>query len=639
MGGLTALGSSGQLDVQGLVQQIMFVEREPVRRLDEKKSDVQAQIDAYNKLNSNLSSLLSTLDTLNDPESFSARTTSVSDDTILTATASSSASTGSYMIEVERLALYDNFASDTGFASSTSAIGTGSFDLQIGSTTTTITIDSTNNTLEGLKRAINASGAEANASIVYDGSGYRLTITSEDSGSENAITITNNTLTLSDGTTPFALSRTHNIASTEELDASLIVNGLSLTSSSNKVENVIEGVTLNLKNASTSNVTLTVGDDTDSVKGNIQKFVDSYNEAYEFINQQFEYSEAVGQAGPLAGDVLIRNIQLQLAQTVSRSIEGLSSSLTNLASAGIELKNDGTLEIDSSVLDDNLEDNFDDLKGLFIALGTATHAKIDYLGVSSDTLAGTYQVDITTVPEAATVTSPNEIGSTLGVDEVLTLTLGSSSSIVNLTSGMDIDTIVETINNQLAADEVDISVSKSGSNLVFSSVDKGGEITIAVTSDIDSGGTGFGTAGVSDTGVTVAGTFTNTADSAVYAATGNGDVLTASEGDAKGLMIQFSGTTTGTYGEVSVTLGYTEQMERLLENFTDSLEGPIKGTIERLESTIRTIDDDIDNIEERLMEREAYLTDQFSRANQALQELNSMQGVLSMQLAQLTSLL
>ena len=190
----------------------MFVEREPVRRLDEKKSDVQAQIDAYNKLNSNLSSLLSTLDTLNDPESFSARTTSVSDDTILTATASSSASTGSYMIEVERLALYDNFASDTGFASSTSAIGTGSFDLQIGSTTTTITIDSTNNTLEGLKRAINASGAEANASIVYDGSGYRLTITSEDSGSENAITITNNTLTLSDGTTPFALSRTHNIA-------------------------------------------------------------------------------------------------------------------------------------------------------------------------------------------------------------------------------------------------------------------------------------------------------------------------------------------------------------------------------------------------------------------------------------------
>ncbi len=271
MGGLTALlgGGSGQLDVQGIVQQIMYVERAPVRRLDEKKNDVQAQINAYNSLNSNLSSLLSTLDTLNDPESFSAKSVQTSDDSILTASASSSASTGTYLIEIDRLALFDNFASDTGFTSSTSAIGTGSFDLQIGSISTTITIDSSNNTLEGLRRTINASDAEANASIVYDGSSYRLTITSKDSGSENAITIANNTLKLSDGTTPFTLSRTHSIASTDELDASLTVNGLSLTSSSNKVEDVIEGVTLNLQNSSASTVALTVADDSETVKDNI----------------------------------------------------------------------------------------------------------------------------------------------------------------------------------------------------------------------------------------------------------------------------------------------------------------------------------------------------------------------------------
>ena len=83
---------------------------------------------------------------------------------------------------------------------------------------------------------------------------------------------------------------------------------------------------------------------------------------------------------------------------------------------------------------------------------------------------------------------------------------------------------------------------------------------------------------------------------------------------------------------------YTEQMERLLKNFTDSLEGPIKGTIDRLESTIRTINDDIDNIEDRLLDRESYLTAQFSRANQALQQMNSLQGTLSMQLSQLSSL-
>jgi flagellar hook-associated protein 2 len=316
----------------------------------------------------------------------------------------------------------------------------------------------------------------------------------------------------------------------------------------------------------------------------------------------------------------------------------LTSGLTNLSSAGIELQNNGTLKIDSTVLDENLEDNFEDLKTLFVAMGSATHAQIDYLGVSSDTESGTYQVDITTAPEVASVTSPGTIGATLGVDETLTLTIGSNSSVVNLTSDMDIDTIVDTINTQLAIDNLAMSVSKSGSNLLFSSVEMGSDVFIIVTSDLASGGTGIGTAGITDSGVTVAGTFTNTADSSVYTASGNGNVLVASEGDAKGLRVQFNGSTTGTFGEITVSLGYTEQLERLLENFTDSLEGPIKGTIDRLESTIRTINDDIENIEDRLLEREFYLTDQFSRANQALQQLSSMQGTLSMQLAQLASL-
>ncbi|MEJ2145410.1 MAG: flagellar filament capping protein FliD, partial [Acidobacteriota bacterium] len=267
----------GSLDVSSIVSQLMYAEQAPVRRLNSQISDYQSKIDAYNTLNSNLSDLLSSLNDLDDPEVFSSKATATSDKSILDASASGSAVQGTYQFQVDRLALYDNFVSDNVFGASSETTGTGSFDLVVGDSTYTITIDSSNNTLDGLRKAINTSGAPVNASIINDGTGYRLTITSEESGSDSAISVQNNTLTLSDGSTPLTLSRTHDISDVSELDASLTVNGLPVTSSSNQIEDVIEGVTLNLKSASASTVTLTVSNDTDTVKEKIQGFVDAYN--------------------------------------------------------------------------------------------------------------------------------------------------------------------------------------------------------------------------------------------------------------------------------------------------------------------------------------------------------------------------
>ncbi len=95
-----------------------------------------------------------------------------------------------------------------------------------------------------------------------------------------------------------------------------------VTSSSNQVDDVIEGVTLNLKSASTSTVTLTVANDTEAVKSKIEAFVDSYNKAYQFLNSQFEVIGATGRAGTLAGDSTVRAIQSQLASVVSGAISG-----------------------------------------------------------------------------------------------------------------------------------------------------------------------------------------------------------------------------------------------------------------------------------------------------------------------------
>ncbi|MGW8181010.1 MAG: flagellar filament capping protein FliD, partial [bacterium] len=133
--------------------------------------------------------------------------------------------------------------------------------------------------------------------------------------------------------------------------------------------------------------------------------------------------------------------------------------------------------------------------------------------------------------------------------------------------------------------------------------------------------------------------FTDTATSTVYSATGTGDVLVGAEGPVTGLQVQYFGTTTGTFGNISVTFGYAESLERALESYVDSLEGPISGAVEYLETNIRRIDDDIEDIELRLVYRERYLTAEFSRVNQALQELSYLQTTLDQQLSQLDSLL
>ncbi len=622
----------GSLDVSSIVSQLMYAEQAPVRRLNSQISDYQSKIDAYNTLNSNLSDLLSSLNDLDDPEVFSSKATATSDKSILDASASGSAVQGTYQIQVDRLALYDNFVSDNVFGSSSETTGTGSFDLVVGESTYTITIDSSNNTLDGLRKAINTSGAPVNASIINDGTGYRLTITSEESGSDNAISVQNNTLTLSDGSTPLTLSRTHDISDVSELDASFTVNGLSVTSSSNQIEDVIEGVTLNLKSASSSTVTLTVSNDTDAVKSKIQAFVDAYNKAYQFLNSQFEVVSATGRAGVLAGDSTVRDIQSQLASVVSGGVSGLSGSLVTLGMAGIDLQNDGTLAVNSSDLDDVLENQFDEVAALFATMGDTTNARVSYLTSSSDTNAGTYQVDISTVPEAATVTAPNAIATTLGVDETLTFTMGGQTSEVSLTSDLTLEQVVQAINAQLETDGLALSAEQSGTNLVITSDQMGDNVSFSVTSDIDGAGTGIGTTGLSDTGVSVAGTFTDTSTATVYDATGSGDVLTGSSGDAKGLAVQFSGDSTGDYGTVTLTLGYASQLSRLVTSLTDSLEGPIHNAIDGYESTIRTIQDDIDNIQQRLDLRQQYLTDQFTRANQALQQLSYLQSSLGSQM-------
>ncbi|MEE8584953.1 MAG: flagellar filament capping protein FliD [Acidobacteriota bacterium] len=621
-GSFSGVGGGG-LDVQGIVEQLIFVEAQPIRDLERQESSIEAKIKAFNDFRTKLTELSSQLKVLNTASNFAARQVQSSNSDVLTATADSTASAGTFNVTVNRLALIDNFASDATFANSNEGIGTGSFDLTVGGQTATISIDGTNNTLEGLRDLINDADIGARASIINDGSGYRLTVTSESSGAENAISISNNTLQLAD-TSPLILSRTHSIASESELDAELVVNGLTVTSGSNSVSGIIAGVTLNLTGISSpgSTTSITVSNDTDKVQQAIEDFVEAYNDAVDFINSQFT---ATG--GTLAGEGLLRQVQSELGSIVRTSIAGASGELTGLRSAGIELQNDGTLQINETVLTDKLDTNFEDFQQLFLAFGQAAGTGLSVFNIGSSVEAGNFEVNITQAAIAASVTS-GAIGPTLGTDETLTFTQGSLTSIISLASADDLATIVSKLNAQFDSDGINLTASQSGGSLLVTAGSKGSGYSFTAVSDVDGAGTNFGTAGQSGTGLDVAGTITDLDTMTVLAATGSGSVLTGSEGIANGLSLRYSGSTTGTVGTVDVTHGFAALLERVLESYTDTVGGPIENTVKRLNSRIRGIEDSILNIESRLELRREILLREFARADQALRQLSALQAQL-----------
>ena len=190
---------------------------------------------------------------------------------------------------------------------------------------------------------------------------------------------------------------------------------------------------------------------------------------------------------------------------------------------------------------------------------------------------------------------------------------------------MTIDDIISGLTTQFATDSIALTASKDASDhLVITSNNKGSEVSFTVVSDVDGAGTGIGTSGMSDSGQDLDGTIKDVATSIVYAARGTGDdILVGEEGPVKDLQIQFLGSTTGTFGNLTLSLGYAEQLERQLKQTTDTLEGPLAEAVDGLEASIRRLDDNIRDLEDRLDLREKVLLQQFSRADQALQQLAS----------------
>ncbi|MFC1512364.1 flagellar filament capping protein FliD, partial [Candidatus Latescibacterota bacterium] len=205
-------------------------------------------------------------------------------------------------------------------------------------------------------------------------------------------------------------------------DAVILVNGIRVTRSTNEINDVLSGLTLNLKNADPETaITITVEQNTSAIKEKIKGVVDSYNKFIEYVNEKTAYDQEKEVAGPLLGDLTTRTIVNRVQNVLQTVMDGQDFEFTMLAQIGIELTTTGTLDINTSKLDEVLRENPDDVISLFTVTRTSTDNDISFVYNSPKTAPGTYDVTITRAPEQASATS-DVLGEDIGVSGVLAVT-------------------------------------------------------------------------------------------------------------------------------------------------------------------------------------------------------------------------
>ena len=373
-------GSS--IDVQSLVSQLVAAERKPLDDQGARASSrLTTQISATSALLGAMSSFQASLNNLKTTTVFSSRTTSSTDTAILTAGATTSAVPGRYDVVVDRLASAQQISSNAFAQGGTQVVGTGTLNVSLGSTSFNVNIDSTNNTLAGIRDAINAASDNpgVTATLITASDGAHLVLTSSKTGASNPIQVTQSG---GDGGLS-ALEYTNlNQANYTQLrpaqDARVLVAGTyEATSSTNVVEGVIEGVSLNLvKAAPGTTVSIDVAFDKNAAKEKVNAFVTAYNQLRGMLTRLGGYDSASKTAGPMLGDALLSGIDSEIRRTLSTPVEAAGSAIQTLADLGVTTQKDGTLKVDATKLDSALANNFDSVARLFGTKETGVAARL-----------------------------------------------------------------------------------------------------------------------------------------------------------------------------------------------------------------------------------------------------------------------
>jgi flagellar hook-associated protein 2 len=420
MATVSSVGVGSGLDLEGLIGKIITAERDPSKnRLDLKEAKTQASISAYGSLKSTLAAFQTSLTNLQQTTFVNKRIASVGDKTVISATTTDAAQLGNYDISVLQLAKAQKLATTGNFADPNATVGSGgTLNFTAGISAFSVAVSASDNLTtirDNVNNAVGNSGVTASLLTEDAGLGNgttytRLIFSAKTTGATNAITITaTDDDGIDDDLTGLSQLASVNLnEKTAAKDARISIDGFVINSSTNVFNTAIDGVTLtalkesnDLLNPPTSS--LTIANDTNALKTEIEKFVATYNELITVINKLTDYDPKTETRGLLGSDGGVKAIESQVRRIFNSTVGDAAGDFNSLAFAGIATNKDGSVKLDSTKFATAVNTRFADLGKLFSGsagiatqLSAATKGFLDKGGIL-DTRTEGYQSALKTV--------------------------------------------------------------------------------------------------------------------------------------------------------------------------------------------------------------------------------------------------
>ncbi len=650
-----SLGAGSGVDSANIIKQLKEIEKAgPQARIDAKKLKAETQISDFGLISSSLTTLKAAATALTDKEGLFSKSASYTpSEAFAPVKLDTDVASGTYAFDVTQIAKSQSLSSAK-FNSLSDAVGTGTLAFELGSwdssstnfeldgtkTGASVTIDNSNNTLQGLRDAINKAAFGVQASVVKDGNGYRLALTAA-SGQNNQLNITAS----EDGVAPTnnddtGLSRFIFNETTQRLgedqkgqDAAFTVNGLSLTRDKNKIDDVVDGFTFQLTKADPGKVvSVTISDDKAFAEEKVRAFVDAYNTFLTSTKPAFAFDQEKQKYGSLAGDSLGKSVLTSVKSLIAASIPGLSgANITALTNVGIRTEiTDGSLKINETDFKKAFENNFADIQRLFAPDTRSTNSAISVNSFGKQTVPGSYNVVVTTPPKqgflkGAVMAAGFPLDSTGKTYEFKVKVNGVESNAITLPANKnyaDADALVSQMQTSINSDAnllaagITVTAAMSAGALQITSARYGSNSTVEFTQVQTDTAADLGLSVASGTtGVDVAGTIDGAA------AFGFANVLRPDLGEkAEGLnLIVNENATTAT---VTYTKGFGGELGALVDKFLLS-KGLIDNRKTELNTQLGSFKDDQKDLDRRISAFETRMSRQF-RAMESI--LNGMNG-------------
>lgn len=654
---ISTLGSGSGINSSSIVTQLVDISKSAeTKRLTDKQTLLESQISDFGLLRSAFSTLETAASALSNADSFNAKSVSLPTTTLLSINKlEAAAAAGTYSLNVDQVAKAQSISSGD-FTSQTAPVGKGTLAIRFGSwdagTTTftvdgtktggTITIDDSNNSLVGVRDAINKANLGVTASVVSDGGKYKLLVTSP-SGESNEVEITATETPGSLGLSSFDFNQTTRNMTQQQggQDAKIRMNGMALTRSSNHLTDVIPGMEIDLANSSlTETVNITVSADKTVAEKAIRDFVAAYNTFLTESGKLVGFDKEKNDYGSLRQDPLAKNLIQQVRSQINGSVTGLSNTFVSLSNLGISTQLDGSLKIDDTTATTSfrsaIDNHYDAVRDLFIPKTSSSSAQIEVTKNSAKSTPGSYPVVITTQPSKGSLiggvmsatfpldTTGKIYAFTATIDGVATNTIALPTTTYASGAALaaDLQTRINADANLVSSKAtVAVTYNTLTNKLEFTSNAYGSSSNVAFSaSSVDAAEIGI-TDSTGTAGTDVAGTVGG------VAAFGFGDVLLPAIGSkAEGLSMRVSpGATSGT---ITFSRGFAGTFTNLIDDFLKT-SGMIKAHETSMSKEVDKVKTDQTALDRRSESYRARLQAQFAAMESIVRGLKTTGSFLT----------